>query len=311
MKNKIICLAFGVILSLVLAELLLRIAAFSYNLVYKTPENYKNSYYRILCVGESTTCGIGASDPALYNYPRQLQEKLNKKFPDLGIKCVFDPSIGVNTTQNLIKLPSIIKKYQPNLVVFMAGINNWWNLDKSNILLFNKNERLQQALLNLRMFLERFRVYKLFKWLVYSYGLIRLEDQINWPEENVNDEESTKLRLKMAFDLRESIEEKYNSDIFIKIAYYDLQEMIKICKEKKITVIICNYASRANPLLARAHKELSFIHNCYFVDNQSFFSSLSDDRDYFYRDGHHPNDKGYGIIAENIYNCILEHKLIR
>jgi len=310
MKNKIICLAIGVILSLIIVELLLRIAAFGYSLVYRIPKNYKDSDYRILCVGESTTFGMGTSNPPLYCYPHQLEKMLNEKFPELRIKCFYDESIGLNTTQNLIKLPSAIINYKPNLVIFMVGINNWWNLDKSNILLFNKNELVQQTTIKLLVFLDRFRVYKLLKWLIYSNELIKFENHIQWPDEWNGDKKNTEIRMKMARVLRNSIEDKYNMDIFDEIAYHDLQEMIKICKKNKITVIICSYPVAPSGLYS-IHKKLSLFFNCYFVDNHLIFNNLSNTKDYFSYDRHHPNEKGYGIVAENIYNCILEHKLIK
>ena len=310
MKNKIICLAIGIILSLIIAELSLRIAAFGYNLVYRIPKNYKDSDYRILCIGESTTFGIGTSNPSLYCYPHQLEEMLNKKFTDIRIKCFFDQSIGQNTTQNLVKLPPAIINYQPNLVIFMVGANNWWNLDKSNILLFNKNGLSQQVSIKLRVFLNQFRVYKLFKWIIYSDGLIKLEDHIQWPDAWNGNEENTKLRMKKAKVLFKSIEAKCNMKIFSEIAYYDLKEMIRICKKNKIQIIICSYPRDYTDLNLR-QKELSLLYNCYFVDNHLIFSNLQNKRDYFSYDGIHPNEKGYGVLAENIYNCILDHKLIK
>ena len=38
----------------------------------------KNTY-RILCTGDSSTYGIGASDPEKFSYPSQLQKILNEK----------------------------------------------------------------------------------------------------------------------------------------------------------------------------------------------------------------------------------------
>jgi len=311
MKNKIICLAIGVIASLIIAELLLRIAAFGYNLVYRVPKNYKDSDYRILCVGESTTFGIGTSNPPLYCYPRQLEKRLNEKFPGLRIKCFYDQNIGLNTTQNLIKLPSAIRNYRPNLVIFMVGANNWWNLDKSNIVLFNKNVLLQQTSIKLLVLLNHFRVYKLLKWLIYSNSLIKLEYRVQWPDAWSGNEENTKIRMKMVAALQKSVEDKYNMDIFDEIAYYDLQEMIKICKRNKIEIFICSYPDGGPSGLYSIQKKASLLFNCYFVDNRLIFSNLSNTKDYFSSDGSHPNEKGYGIVAENIYNCILEHKLIK
>lgn len=310
MKNKIICLAIGVILSLVIAELLLRIAGLGYSLVNKIPQKHENSDYRILCVGESTTFGIGTVNPLLYSYPRQLEQKLNAKFTDLRIQCFYDSNIGVNTTKNLLELPSAIRNYQPNLVIFMVGTNNWWNLDKSSSLFFNKNNLFHKIFIKLQALLYRFRIYKLFKWLVYSRGLYKLEENIEWPDLNGTDAENSEIRHKISEDLWFSIEEKCGMNIFNEIAYYDLQEMIMICKKNKIDIIICSYPVGQSDLY-RVQKKLSLLFNCYFVDNTLIFRNLNNPKDYLSNDAIHPNEKGYRIVAENIYNCILDHKLIK
>lgn len=41
----------------------------------------------------------------------------------------------------------------------MAGANNWWNLDKSNILMFNKSKFISEPVLKVSVFLDRFRVW--------------------------------------------------------------------------------------------------------------------------------------------------------
>ena len=102
-------------------------------------------------------------------------------------------------------------------------------------------------------------------------------------------------------------------NIFDEIAYYDLQEKMRIDKKNKISVIICSYPAwdSVTTQLYQVQKKLSLILNCYFVDNCLIFSKLNNAKDYFSYDGAHPNEKGYGVIAENIYNCVLEHKLIK
>jgi lysophospholipase L1-like esterase len=49
-----------------------------------------------------------------------------------------------------------------------------------------------------------------------------------------------------------------------------------------------------------------------FVDNYVFFKNLPHLEDYLWvKDRWHPNAKGYKLLAENIYNCILEDNLIK
>jgi len=207
-------------------------------------------------------------------------------------------------------LPRHIKKYRPKLVIFMAGVNNWWNLDKSNILLFNKDKYLGECFLRISMFMDKFRVIKLFKWLAYSKGLMKAQNQINWPDElTSSSEEKINTRQKMASDLKSVLEAKYDFDIFTKVAYYDLYEMIKLCQDRQIKVIVCSYP-RGSVNLASAHRKLAKSLKCHLVDNDEVFKKLKNSDEYFSSDGWHPNDKGYRIVSDNIYNCILENKLI-
>jgi lysophospholipase L1-like esterase len=309
LRQKIGLCIFGIFLCLILLEIALRLSGFIYYSIYKLPED-RAPDYRIFCIGESTTFGIGASNSAIYNYPCQLEKILNEKFSNLRVQCFFDKSIGINTTENLIRLPSCIEKYKPHLVIFMVGVNNWWNLDKSNILIFSKKSGFHYFFIKLSVFMDRFRVYKLFKWVAYKEGIIKLRSQINWPDEQVENIENTKNRIKMAEELGKQISDKYDPDIFNAVAFYDLMEMVRICRNLKINVIICSYPGPRIDLYF-LQKKAARLFNCPFVDNYMIFKDLPNRDAYFSYDGVHPNEKGYRLVAENIYKCILENELIK
>lgn len=307
--SKIICIGIGLALGIIAIEMILRLLGFGYNLIYRLPKD-RGVDYRIFCIGESTTFGIGSSNPMLQNYPHQLEKMLNNKFQNLKIQCFFDQSIGGNTSKILIKLPLYLKEYQPNLIIFMVGVNNWWNLDKSNILLFNKNNFISEFTLKTSVILDQFRAWKLFKWIAYSKGLIKYSSDIVFPPEY--NEEDVKKRCKEADKLVKLIREKYGVEIFAKIAEYDIREMIKICNNHRIKIIMCSYPMDTLPnqlyyVQIKIAKELSIP----FVDNKLLFRRLPNINEYLSSDGWHPNDKGYKLVAENIYNCILDNKLIQ
>jgi len=75
-------------LAVSILEIFLRILGAGYKLFYAPPVD-RRSEYKIFCVGESTTFGIGASNPILYGYPRQLETMLTDKFPESDISCFF------------------------------------------------------------------------------------------------------------------------------------------------------------------------------------------------------------------------------
>lgn len=296
MKKKILIIFVGLSLGLFFVEVVLRLLAFGYNFIHPLP-SVLSGEYTIFCVGESTTWGTGASDPLKKGYPKQLEEMLNKQFPDKKIDVVFDKTIGQNTSEILLKFPGYIKKYQPKIIIFMVGANNWWNLDRSNILLFSKNGYLSNLTLRTLIFLDKFRTWKLLKWMAYSYG---------WIKEKWNyalDVQEAEKRFK-------EVEREDSWDIFFKIAGHDLDQMIKISKTNKIKTVICSYPYSAADLYY-IQKEVAFKNKVPFVDNFKFFEQLPDKETYFAPDGVHPNDKGYRLTAGNIYNCILENQLIK
>ena len=52
-----------------IAEIALRLLGFGYTVFYKANDKIRSGY-RIFCVGESATCGVGVSNPEEQNYPR-------------------------------------------------------------------------------------------------------------------------------------------------------------------------------------------------------------------------------------------------
>lgn len=308
LRQKIFLIVSGILFSLIFLEIGLRISGFVYSSINKLPQD-KGANYRVFCLGESTTFGIGAANPAINNYPHQLEKLLNEKYPHLQAQCFYADSIGFNTTENLIKLPAHIKKYKPHLVIFMAGLNNWYTLDKSNILIFTSNKFFSNLFIRFSVFLDQFKVYKFLKLIAYSKGLIKLRDKSKWPGAGRENKLNTEI-LERGKNSYKSVADKYDVSIFDKVAFYDLREMVRICQDQQIKVIICSYPEMsAGEGLYYVQKRISSLFNCPFVDNYLIFKNLTNRSDYLSLDSMHPNEKGYRLVAENIYNCILKNKL--
>ncbi|MCX5657299.1 MAG: tetratricopeptide repeat protein [Candidatus Omnitrophica bacterium] len=95
----------------------------------------------------------------------------------------------------------------------------------------------------------------------------------------------------------------------------DTENIIQICKNNGIKIILVNYSRDDDPGNAIANSILEKIaleHSIPFVNNykvfQELFSKGEIKHDYFVRDGH-PNAKGYALMARNIYNVIIEQKM--
>ena len=306
MRNKLFLIIFAIALSLVLIELVLRFCGVGYNVFFKPlQKSISVTDYRIFCLGESTTWGVGTEYPPREGYPIQLENMLTKRFPDKKIHCFFDQTIGQNTSEIMLKLPNYIKKYRPNLVILMVGANNWWNLDQSNILLFNNNKYISDISLKVYIFLDRLRLWKLFKWLRLSLNLYKGQ----WDRSYIEGDKPLDMEIK---EWTEAVPE-----IFCRLTEYDISEMIKICKINNVKTLICNYPMGGWSLMKHdlgldvIQREVASKLNVPFVDNYTFFKRLPNLEDYLCRDRWHPNGKGYKLLAQNIYNCILENELIK
>lgn len=116
--QKVILILFGIFIALLLLEIGLRLGGFTLLQIQKHRNDLALGHkgaYRIMCIGESTTQN---------QYPIFLEEVLNKS--NIGIKfSVIDKGLVAADT-NLIasQLEENIKKYHPDMVVAMIGIND-------------------------------------------------------------------------------------------------------------------------------------------------------------------------------------------
>lgn len=82
---------------------------------------------KILCIGESTTVWGGED-----SYPSILQRKLESRFGD-KYQIINKGLPGANTHKILKELPLFLEEVQPQLVVVMTGINDYWaTIDKDS-----------------------------------------------------------------------------------------------------------------------------------------------------------------------------------
>lgn len=114
--------------------------------------------YTILCLGDSFTYGIGASQGE--DYPKQLERLLNLKSKGKIVKVITGRPKSGNTTQILDYLQSNIDTLTPDIIIFMGGNNNHWNYDGYYTYLKGKN--IFSKFLNC---LNRIRIYRLAKIL--------------------------------------------------------------------------------------------------------------------------------------------------
>jgi len=103
-----------------------------------------------------------------------------------------------------------------------------------------------------------------------------------------------------------------NNNINILWIRNDLNKIINICKSNNTKIIIQNYYYNdvANSIL----EEVATKNNIPFVNNFNSFINLGNDLMKYrepigYGFGGHPNAKGYGLIAKNLYDKIMNEKI--
>lgn len=124
LKQKIILMVLGVLVSVTILEGGLRLAG----RIYLAWQDYQNSRafnredkveYRILCLGESTTAFGGEN-----SYPRQLEEILNRKVKKRKFVVINKGMPDTDTGFILFELGRNLNRYFPHMVVTMMGIND-------------------------------------------------------------------------------------------------------------------------------------------------------------------------------------------
>jgi len=159
MKRRLGTFILGVVATVVLLEVALRIVGMiHYMEVSARKGKVREGDYKILCVGDSLTFGIGASEGE--DYPRQLERLLNSKIRNRSFTVVNRGIGSYNTSQILNDFPAWVDEIKPDLVVVLAGCANTFNYWG-----YHAYKRGSSILSRMHDQLYRIRIFKLIKLL--------------------------------------------------------------------------------------------------------------------------------------------------
>jgi lysophospholipase L1-like esterase len=99
--------------------------------------------------------------------------------------------------------------------------------------------------------------------------------------------------------------------------YNDVQKIVDLCRSFNAKIIIQNYPTPVNAtdfqyIANGILKEISIKNNIPFVNNAGKFNSLGEQKQSFFQsvyEGDHPNEKGYGLMAKDLFEKIIETKV--
>lgn len=175
LRQKIGLLILGFIAALVFLELLLRIFGGAYLLYRQGFNGSKNnirSVYRILCLGDSFTLGVGAGKEE--DYPAQLKNMLKKSKPQKYFEVINKGVGGYNSAEVLYYLDKNLDKYEPDLVILMIGTNDGHNTHLNDWALGQK-----EWYVKISSWITGLRIYKLINFVKLSISQFHNVQELN------------------------------------------------------------------------------------------------------------------------------------
>jgi len=298
-NKKILLIILGLFLSVLLGEFLFRIGGFLANDETRVNDLKNKKYHRILCLGDSTTYGIGASNVTEFSYPSQLQKLFDNKIPNNNYKVINLGKPGINSSQLLNRFEKNVVEYKPDIVIVMVGINDPWNFEESNILDFYNVTAAKQLYMRIELLLNQSKLFRFLK-------LIFVSSKFN--ELTVPDFDNKTLSHAVEF---------YSSDPAKATAFHDaiinnITKLKEIADHHNVTIIFMKYHNigwgRPEPIIHHTYEQIGVP----VVDNESLFKKATQiGINVLGNDNWHPNDAGYSLIAGNVFNKMVALKILQ
>ena len=142
----------------------------------------KKDHYIVLCEGASFTRGLGA--PEGYDYPSQLESLLNATTTGKRFIVINKAISAQNTAMILLRLSANIDTVQPDLVILLAGVANFWN----NWGYGSYRKKSNPVLILLNNIVYRIRIFKLIRLYFYERDRKRVSSDAHERMPNATDE---------------------------------------------------------------------------------------------------------------------------
>ena len=318
LKKKIIFSLIALFLFLLIAELGIKAILFltrNKEVVFINSKGFRGAEFniekdpkkiRVIMMGDSVTFGI---TPENCPYPTQLQELFNQKYSN-KVEVINAGVEGYSSEYVLKRLKYDILQYKPDIITVYVGWNDLYAVNPLSPWSSKK-------LTGLANFLNKFYLYKAFRRVIFLSIKPKLDHLIT---------------LSNAINADAAIYDKFEPENYKN----NLKEIIKVCRENNIKVILINLTSILSDNMSQ--EDIKKVHYPYFtsdieklktlqtiynqaieqvaqenntpqIDLNSAINKISNKGALFF-DTMHPYCEGQKIIAETIFNDLISQKLL-
>ena len=295
-KRKVLFYTIMILIIIVSIELLLQVfSALYYSVKSDSVEIFENNAneLRILCLGESTTYGSGAING--YDYPALLQNVLNsdKTKSDKTIK-VFNVGLpGTSSSEIIRHFTYQVKKFKPHIIITLFGSNDFGQyLDGVNSLLPVNSS----FIISFQKVLFKIKIYQFIKLMLDYFSGQFFVSENREGEFYLN---PVGLAAKMP-------DSKVRYELIVPQLEFNYSLLRSIYPKGKY--LLTNYlfeekCKNANSAIRLIAQKLNY-YFCEQTEEKSSKYNIS----LTSQDGWHPNSKGYEIMANNLYNCLMQKR---
>lgn len=273
----------------------------------------------ILCLGDSTTYGQGASDvtpvaagsfrPVAYgageagedrcSYPSRLQQLLDASGGARRYRVVKAAVPGINSSQLLHRLPAYLVQFHPDVVILQIGMNDTWSLRESRVVTRYRGRGPARAWLHVEAALD-------------SLSVVRFA-RLWWAGRALARAQAGELRGEVFDPFRSAFqgftyrsEDPRRWEALVETVRANLAAMIAQARSAGARVLLHEYHADGwgypPGFLNALYRQLG----ADVVETRAEFERL-EDRGIALRaeDKWHPNDAGYGLLARLCYNRLV------
>lgn len=319
LATVLLATAVGPALAFAALELGLRAAAFMVERSSSRSEaatDVSGESFRILCVGDSHTYGTGVE--RFETYPAQLQRLLNQAGGTTRFEVTNLGVPGSNSAQVRHRLPQYLELYEPDLVIVLIGVNDYWNPEETESGPDTPlGERLHRSL-------SRLRSYRL-GILLIEY--LRSPDPLVSPRDPVL--QTSEVRRKAGGTGEATVRElRYGGarfrfrnterTIFLdenahtRLLRRNLQEIIRITSEAKVPLVLPTYGAYMGPY-GVSNRAIGDLPDAYVVTpefREDFGRYLGPPRKGLFFPDMHPRPPAYAAFAQALRDALVRWDLV-